>query len=401
MVLQLKKVMADHGVTQADMAREMGIARPTLGALINHGQWPRSMDAGALRGLCLGFLKDCGASDQALAHVFEEVPEPCVEDAAPAVSLDSSINDEKDDAMLMRKSTLAMAAKKHFGLFVDPLADEALRSHEDVFVTPDIRYVREAMWQTARNGGFIAVIGQSGSGKSTLRKDLNHRISREGARVMVIEPSIEGMHESENKGNPLKAGHIAEAILADLTPLASVKSSPEGRLRQAKAALRESYRAGNRHVLVIEEAHSLPITTLNHLKRFLEVEDGFSRVLSIILIGQNELREKLNENDPRVREVVQRCELIELPPLDNRLEDYIKFKFDRAGKPMAEVVDQGAIDMLRMRLTNNRASVQRRSGEQVASLLYPLAVNNLLTACMNLAADIGSPRVTADVVKEV
>ena len=187
----------------------------------------------------------------------------------------------------------------------------------------------------------------------------------------------------------------------DLTPLASVKSSPEGRLRQTKSALRESYRAGNRHVLVIEEAHSLPITTLNHLKRFLEVEDGFSRVLSIILIGQNELREKLNENDPRVREVVQRCELIELPPLDSRLEDYIKFKFDRAGKPMAEVVDQGAIDMLRTRLTNSRANAQRRSGDQTASLLHPLAVNNLLTACMNLAAEIGAPKVTADVVKEV
>ena len=36
-----------------------------------------------------------------------------------------------------------------------------------------------------------------------------------------------------------------------------------------------------------------------------------------------------------------------------------------------------------------------------ASLLYPLAVGNLLTACMNLAAEIGVPTVTADVVKGV
>lgn len=401
--LQIKAVMAEHGIKQGDLAREMGIARPTLAALINHGQWPKSMDMGALKGLCVAFLKECGASDRALANVFEEVPEPRVEDVAPAVSPVSSTTDEEDEAMLIRKQTLAQATKKHFGLFVDPLTEDAVRSHDDVFVTPDIRYVREAMWQTARNGGFVAVVGQSGSGKSTLRKDLIDRITREGAQVMVIEPCVEGMEDNDTKGKTLKAGHIAEAILADLTPLASVQSSPEKRFRQTKAALRESYRAGNRHVLIIEEAHGLPIPTLKHLKRFFEIEDGFNRVLSIILIGQNELRDKLNENDPRVREVVQRCELIELPPLDNRLEDYIKFKFDRAGKPVAEVIDQSGIDMIRARLTNNRTAAQRKGlGEsQAMSLLHPLAINNLLTTCMNLAADIGAPKVTAEVVKEV
>ena len=38
---------------------------------------------------------------------------------------------------------------------------------------------------------------------------------------------------------------------------------------------------------------------------------------------------------------------------------------------------------------------------ETVSLLYPLAVGNLLTACMNLAAEIGVPTVTADVVKGV
>ena len=35
------------------------------------------------------------------------------------------------------------------------------------------------------------------------------------------------------------------------------------------------------------------------------------------------------------------------------------------------------------------------------SLLYPLAVGNLITAAMNLAAELGSPLVTADVIKAV
>lgn len=397
--LQLKAVMTAHGIRQADMAHEMGIARPTLAALINHGQWPRTLDTGALKGLCVAFLKECGVSAGALATVFEEVPEPCA-NTAPAVSPDFSIPNDEDDAMLLRKQGLAPAAKKHFGLFRDPLADE-VSSHEDVFVSPDIRYVREAMWQTAKHGGFIAVVGESGSGKSTLRRDLIDRINREGQRITVIEPYVLGMEDTDTKGKTLKAGHIAEAILTAVAPLESVKSSPEARFRQVHRVLRDSRRSGNQHVLIIEEAHGLPVPTLKHLKRFFELEDGFAKLLSIVLVGQSELRAKLSESDPNVREVVQRCEIVELQPLDGRLEDYLRFKFDRAGKAIGEVADQGAIDAIRARLTATRGATGRKAEGQAVSLLYPLAVNNLLTACMNLAADIGSPRVTGDVVKGV
>jgi type II secretory pathway predicted ATPase ExeA len=33
------------------------------------------------------------------------------------------------------------------------------------------------------------------------------------------------------------------------------------------------------------------------------------------------------------------------------------------------------------------------------SLVYPLAVNNLVTAALNMAAELGEPLVTADVVR--
>lgn len=247
------------------------------------------------------------------------------------------------------------------------------------------------------------MVGESGSGKSTLRRDLIDRINREGQRIVVIEPYVLGMEDTDTKGKTLKAGHIAEAILTAVAPLEAIKSSPEARFRQVHRVLRDSRRSGNQHVLVIEEAHGLPVPTLKHLKRFFELEDGFNKLLSIVLIGQSELRAKLSESDPNVREVVQRCEIVELPPLDTRLEEYLKFKFDRAGKPIVEVVDQGAIDAMRSRLTTTRMGLGRKGhgDSQAVSLLYPLAVNNLLTACMNLAADIGAPKVTAEVVKEV
>ena len=150
---------------------------------------------------------------------------------------------------------------------------------------------------------------------------------------------------------------------------------------------------------MIDEAHSLPIATLKHLKRFFELEQGFKKLLSIILIGQPELKLKLSERDAAVREVVQRCEMVELAPLEGaRLEEYLKFKLERLNKPVAEVIDEGGIHALRARLTINTKRLDR---PESVSLLYPLAIGNLLTACMNLAAEIGAPLVTADVVREV
>jgi len=112
----------------------------------------------------------------------------------------------------------------------------------------------------------------------------------------------------------------------------------------------------------------------------------------VILIGQPELGVKLSEHNPAVREVVQRIEIITLPPLDNELGAYLAHRFKRAQVPLDKVVDQGAIDALRTKLVPSRGA---------GSLLYPLAVQNALTAAMNRAADLGVPTVTADVVRGV
>lgn len=298
--------------------------------------------------------------------------------------------------MLLAKQVLHPATKKHFGLFRDPFADDALQGSEDVFTTPDIRYVREALFQTARHGGFLAVVGESGAGKSTLRRDLIERINRENAPVIVIEPYIIAMEDNDNKGKTLKAASIAEAIINTLAPLEGVKRSQEARFRQLHRVLKDSSNAGYSHVLVIEEAHSLPLPTLKHLKRFFELENGFKKLLSIVLVGQPELAMKLSERNQEVREVVQRCEVVELLPLDTQLEAFLTFKFDRAGKSVKEVLDASATDAIRARLSSN---IGGRKG--VVSLLYPLAVSNLTIAAMNLAAQIGVPVVNADVIKGI
>lgn len=112
-----------------------------------------------------------------------------------------------------------------------------------------------------------------------------------------------------------------------------------------------------------------------------------------MLIGQSELGLKLSQRNHNVREVVQRCEVVELLPLNDKLEEYLQFKFSRVGKIMTDVLAEDALEAIKARLTSQGG----RRG--TVSLLHPLAVGNLITAAMNLAAEIGSPTVTADVIK--
>ena len=380
----MKQDFQKIGKSYATAAAEIGCSKPMLVAVVNHGQWPKK-GANELRKKLKQYFETNGAD---IPDCLRNEP-----NAAPAHP-----NESEDTEMLLRKATLTQAAKQHFGIFKDPFNDE-IQSADDVYMTPDVRYVREAMFQTACHGGFVAVVGESGAGKSTLREDLQDRINREGRQIVMIEPYVLAMEDNDQKGKTLKAVHIAEAILAAVAPNVSPKRSPEARFAQIHRALTESAKAGNKHVLIIEEAHGLPIPTLKHLKRFFELKSGFERLLGIVLIGQTELAQKLSENNPSVREVVQRCEVVTLMPLtDGKLEGYLKHKFARAGADLAKVMDESAIDAVAERLT---VKSRTKQGTEQHSLLYPLAVNNLVSAAMNQAAELGFDVVDGDVVRGV
>lgn len=380
----MKQTFKQIGKSYATAAAEIGCSKPMLVAVVNHGQWPKK-GANELREKLKQYFETNGAD---IPAGLRNEPE-----AAPAHP-----NESEDKEMLLRKATLTQAAKQHFGMFKDPFNDE-IQSADDVYMTPDVRYVREAMFQTACHGGFVAVVGESGAGKSTLREDLQDRINREGRQIIMIEPYVLAMEDNDQKGKTLKAVHIAEAILAAVAPNVSPKRSPEARFAQIHRALSESAKAGNKHVLIIEEAHGLPIPTLKHLKRFFELKSGFERLLGIVLIGQTELAQKLSENNPNVREVVQRCEVVALLPLtDGKLKGYLQHKFARTGADLAKVMDESAIDAVAERLT---VKSRTKQGTEQHSLLYPLAVNNLVSAAMNQAAELGFDVVDGDVVRGV
>lgn len=382
MSLYLKQVLGGINASQSDLARSVHLSPAAISQIVNHNIWPKKK-AGQLKREIIGFLRSNGAGDVEMSAAFNAA------DATGTPNNDQATGVPEEEVMLLKKQRLTQAARRVFGFARDPF--DEVRSQDEMHLTMDARYVRESMRATAMYGGFLAVVGESGAGKSTLRRDLSEWVVQENRPITIIEPYVLGMEDNDIKGKTLKSSHIADSIMSAVAPHEHVKRSAEARFKQVHEALRESYRAGNRHLLVIEEAHGMPIPTLKHLKRFFELEDGFAKLLGIVLIGQTELSTKLDERNPKVREVVQRCELVTLRPLDDELESYLTHRFHLAKKKLEDVMDKAAIEALRAKL----------SGGAKHSALYPLAVNNVVTAALNEAAELGMPRVTADLIMEV
>lgn len=292
--------------------------------------------------------------------------------------------------MFLRKQTISHAASKLFSLREDSFGE--LKNQHEMWVSPNTLRIREHMLSTAMNGGFLAVIGESGSGKSSIRKDMESRIANDNHPITLAKPYMIAAEDTDTKGKVLKSSHIAESILSEIAPGEKLKASPEAKFRQLHKHLKESHKSGRHVCILIEEAHSLPIATIKHLKRLHEMEIGYTKLLGIILIGQPELLNKLNERNAEVREVVQRCEVISVPPLEEKdLSDFINQRLIKFGKTTYDVIDQSGISAISKILVN-------KSGD---SQLYPLAINNLLIASINLAAYIGIPVVNEEIVKEV
>lgn len=396
----LQPVLQQHEITQAEFARGVGLSAAAACRLVRHGLLParapgdvrkRAVEFLKARGVSLALIRDLvlpparGAAHKEVGptglHPGEAVPESL-----------KPIETQEEAPMLLRNEALHPAARKHFNLRRNPFVDD-IQSRADVFASAHGRYVRAALWDCAQHHGFIALIGESGSGKTTLREDLEERIREERKPVVLIKPYARA--RGRVSGNPMQPTHIEAAMFRALGASVPRKSNPDDRSAQINGLLASSRTAGYTHLLLIEEAHRMPTDTLKQLKNFMEMKDGMRRLLGIALIGQPELRDLLDERNRDVREIVQRCEQIEMEPLDNDLEGYLAHKLERAGAKLADVLEADALDAIRARLISlprgGRAS-------DAVSLCYPLVVNNLVCRALNAAAQVGFPKVDAQVI---
>lgn len=360
-----KALFLSLGLSYDDAARAVGVSKTAMYRSIKENKWPSAMRVKK------EFVQWVDA--QAKLAGLDSTSIPAV---SPPV-----IKPEGEVDMLLQCQALTPKAKEVFALKRSPFIDD-VQSSEDVFQTPSVRYVRAAMLDAANNHGFLAVVGESGSGKSTLAEDLEERLQKESKQIIVIRPYVQAMELSDVKGKTMRSLHIAEAICNALDPKVSVKRSPQARFNQLHNMLKASAKSGRSHLLLIEEAHCLPLATLKHLKRFLELKNGMKRLIGIVLIGQTELHETLDGKNMEVREVSQRCEVITLESITKELEGYLKLKFERIGINVNDVIAKDAYDAIRTRLV-----VQTTRGKLV-DLCYPLVVNNLITRAMNEAAKL-------------
>ena len=400
--MTLATTLGRIALSQRDLARDTGQSLAAINAIVSKGEWPKRRTA-AVRASVVDALRNAGATTTELRQVSLAAAAPENEMAPSALtpeaaSTPAEVNQnptEKEEPMLLQNTPITPQALKHYNLPRSPFVDD-VQSRDDVYQSPAVRYARAALLDAASNHGFVALVGESGAGKTTLVEELEQRLIDEGKDIVVIKPYVLAMEATDTKGKTLRSTHIAEAIAYALDPQLKIKSSPQARFAQLHQLLRDSRRAGRRHLLVIEEAHCLPLATLKHLKRFLELKDGMQRVIGVALIAQPELRNVLHSQNPEVREVMQRCEVIELPALDNDLEGYIAHKFARFDLAPADVFEPDAFNALRARLI--RVPRGAKGGEGAVSTCYPLAVHNLVARAMNAAAAAGYPKVDAAVV---
>lgn len=399
--LHIKAVTEALGLSQADLARVTRISKSAICQILSHNSWPIRTPREQLQARLHTAMASAGTSPDDLAALFygQAAPTLVRAQASPSDELpdhnSARLTPESEPDVLLPKQTLTPLAARHFKLFRNPF-DGAVDRDDQFFANDEIRYVREAAWQCAQNAGFMAVIGESGAGKSTIQADLEERLAEKARSVVVMKPGVLGMEETNRAGQMLKSADVLHAIISTLAASHAMPQTLQARTLRAQKLLMASADAGNVHLLVVEEAHGMPDSTLKHMKRLHEMRNGRRNLLGILLLAQPELKVRLTAGlrSGTLREVAQRCEIVELLPLDDALRAYLECRATAVGRQLDTVIEPAAVLQLRARLT-------RKTNTGVVSMAYPLAVNNMLTRAMNLAAEIGAPLVTLDVIKAI
>lgn len=282
---------------------------------------------------------------------------------------------------------LSQVTLKHFKLFRNPFIDD-IQKDADIYMSDEHRYIEAAMLDASRHGGFLAIIGEVGSGKSVMRRKVIEQLRHDGDMLVIYPQTIDKTR--------LTAGSICDAIIYDISS-EKAKCKLEDKSRQVQRLLLDRAKSGYRACLIIEEAHDLNVQTLKFLKRFYELEDGYRKLLGIVLVGQTELKEMFDEaQHVDMREVIRRVQVAEIQGLNGYLREYLNVKFKRIGGKVEELFTDDSLEVLSRRLTT-----MGRDGKSKISHAYPLLVNNYTARAMNLAAEMGEPQITADVMEAI
>jgi general secretion pathway protein A len=208
--------------------------------------------------------------------------------------------------------------------------------------TPDPRFLymtpghREALAQllygAQERKGFIVLIGKVGTGKTTLLHALWQRLKEHSAISFVVNSTL-----------PFDG--ILEYILADLGITGAGESRAQ-RLIALNNFLIKREREGQNTVLIIDEAQNLDVATLEQIRLLSNFETPTSKLLQILLVGQPELKSRLDL--PELRQLKQRVGLrCHIPPLTvEETRAYIRTRLRIAGARDLGLFADSAIDRI-------------------------------------------------------
>jgi general secretion pathway protein A len=162
-------------------------------------------------------------------------------------------------------------------------------------ITPDPRYLffsrrhRQAfehiLFGISERKGFIQITGEVGAGKSTLCRKVLEELREGYATALILNPVM----------TPIQ---LMRSILREL----DLDDSGNDRVRLVERLnefLLDRAHAGIVVVLFIDEAQDMSDELLEQVRLLSNLETDEHKLLQIVLIGQPELRERLNRNEMR------------------------------------------------------------------------------------------------------
>jgi len=126
----------------------------------------------------------------------------------------------------------------------------------------------------------------------------------------------------------------------------SLNASKPERLSTLTRFLATRHSKGLRTVLIADEAHGLATNVLEEIRLLANLETNTEKLLQIVLCGQPELRDKLNQ--PDLRQLKQRVALrCSIKPLGSfEIDKYIRFRLRTAGAERMDIFDEEAVDLI-------------------------------------------------------